>query len=1466
MIITVIILLCIVLAGYIVVKSSYVQTRLAKWVASEMTSRLGARVDLERLDIDFFNKVTLEGFIMYDQEGDTLAAASSLYLTIKKFSLRNDAYRFGELTLTNADIRIRQRSPEGALNVDFISKYFGSSTPADTLSSSPISLDVGELRLENARFSYYNPYADPLEEGLDFANIDVRNLNATVGDFQLINDTVRSDIQSFSFTDRSGFKLENLQAEMEIIPEKVLLQSLILDLGESVVRGDLAFKHESWSDYSDFVNAVEIDADLSPTDLNFQEIGYFAPQLFGLDFPFTFEGNFSGTISNLKGRKIMVALGERSVFRGDVDLLGLPDIDATFMDFRIKQLSSDYADLQTIGARLADKTSLFNSLPSELERAGSLFFEGSFTGFTKDFVAYGGLTTEAGRLDLDLNLKNDSLNNQLIYTGGIEARRFDVGHILGIPELGSVTAEAEVRAISRAQFVSSSLKGKINQLVYAGYAYEDITVDGDISKNTFEGRLQSKDPNLHFNFDGVVDFAGSIPLFNFDAQIYNIDLSALNLVGADDSLSFSSNLTLNGRGNRLNNMSGTLSAEKSFLCYGDSAVYIESILLSAGGDDRGRKISLTSDIMDLSITGIFEPEELGKGFQHMISEVLPSIYQFDVDETVGPQIFDFSLNYKAPNAVSNLLIPGLNISPNTTIYGSVDNQKSTFGIFARTDSASYKNLAFHGLVVDAGKISEVMKAKVHLSEFVVNGYAIQNPDIDVEAYNDIVEVGMGWLNAENASYGDFDMQLTFIDTANFVVQMKSGNIGTYGSVWELTRPAQVWVAGDSIAVDSLILAKHEQVLAVSGTISRNPESELLVNLQNFNLADIDSLGFNTETKLSGILNLQGSVSNVYAEPLLRASADIENLAIDGFELGNITATSEYVQTGLALNGSLNRSGKKLLDFKGDYLIGQEEPLDGTLTLDQFDLDLVNVLGLKDVRDISGFADGEIQVEGTLKEPRLKGIIDFAEARFTIDYLNATFIFSDEVRVEDGWLGIDYKPIYDINGNKGFVVASAFHDNFKNWTYDVSADVDNFFILNTSREMNSIYYGTAYATGTVQIGAYEDQLEINIDARTNKGTSIKLPLDESGEVTLENFVYFVEREKIQESSRTADLTGVQMRLNLDVTPDADVQLIFDEQTGDIIRGRGSGVLTFEISPSGEFNMFGRYEIVSGSYLFTLKNLINKQFIVRPGGVIGWYGNPYEADMDITAYYGLRAPLFPIMIENQERYRVREDINVVLNLTDKLLNPNITFEIELPQATENERSQLASVVSTTQQLNQQVFSLLILNRFLPVAVSQNETGSGITGLGSATTSDFVSTQISNWLSEISNDFDVGINYRPGDQISNQEVAVALSTQLFNERLTVRGNFGVTQASELQYTQGQSGLVGDFLLEYMLTEDGKIRLKVFNETNPYENFSTGGAGSIYTQGVGLIYQEDFNTLDEFVNKVGKLFTNDKAEKADS
>lgn len=1461
-----IVLIALVMA---VLNSSYVQTKLGQWAAHNLSEKLHAEVGVDKLDIDFFNKLQLNGVIIYDQNHDTLFYAQSIYLSVRSFNLKNNLFRLGDLKLTRAELNIQTLDSLGTTNMDFLTNYFSSDStvvePVDT-TKVQITLSVKKFLLENCAFSFRDSFAAPDSSLLKISDLAVGSIDGDIRNFQFMEDTLRCTFQTFNFYEKSGLRLENLAGNVQIDPSGIHAEKLELITPDSDIHGNLALLQDSWSDYSSFIHNINLDSKFDLSTINLRDIGYFIPEVQNLDFPIYMEGDVWGTIDNLKGRKLKLTAGDRSIFRGSFDVSGLPDAENAYIDLRVKQLSSDYNDLAAIANEVTRDSTFSEKLPIELKRAGSIFFEGSFTGFPQDFVAYGGLTTEAGKLDLDLNLKSDSIQNRLNYEGGVKTKNLDMGRLLDIEKMGSVTANAQITAYSREKLISGKIDGTIESFNYSGYDYQNLKVNGTVSNKMFQGKINSRDPNLNFDFQGIVDFSSRLPLLNFRANVYNADLTALHLINDTNELSFSTNMTLNAEGIRLNEINGSIQARNTYICYGDSVLFLENLKVSAAGDAGNRFINFISDVVDVSLIGSFDIDELPQSMTNLVGEVMPSFVK--KEPTQVDQNFDFSLNYKKRNLITGLLIPKLEIASQTTAYGSYNSIDRSFSLYLRSGKLSYGDYEVHDFSADLGKQSEILKGKFFGSKALISGFEIENVDLDAEAYNDIVQVGFGWLNKNKSVRANIDAQVTFLNEKSYVIDISPSYVGSENAIYKIENPTRITVDSTHISVNNLVLDHKNQKLEINGSISEDKSEELTVLLKNFDFATLDSMGLDMATSLRGIVNLQGSVSDFYGERIIGATGSIDSLAYGDFELGNVAVSSRYFgeEDKLALNGTLSRGTEKILDFKGDYKIGNENPLNGKLTLEQFNLDILNAFKIPQINHYSGYANGEIKISGKLTKPALDGYIDFDNARFLVEYVNTYYTFSDQVRVEDGWFGIDYKPLYDDKGHKGFVVASAFHEDYANWNYDVSVEANDFFIMNTTREMNSTYFGTAYGTGTIQLGGYDGFLEISIDAKTEKGTSIKLPLDETADVTLENFVHFVTKADEAHEERNADLSGIQLRLNIDATPDAEVQLIFDQKSGDIIRGRGSGKLTFEISPSGEFLMFGRYELQEGSYLFTLKNLINKQFQLRKGGTIGWYGDPYNADIDLSATYQLRTPLYPIMVENQENYRGREDVNVVLNLTEKLMNPAITFNIELPQATETERSQLESITSTTQQLNQQVFSLLILNRFLPVyqtTTQENQAISGVSGLGSATTSDFISSQISGWLSEISNEFDIGINYRPGDQISNQEIAVALSTQLFNERLQVRGNFGVTSASESQYTQSQTSIVGDFLVEYSLTKDGKIRLKVFNETNPYEVFST--SSSIYTQGIGLVYQEDFNTLDEFFTEIKGLFTNDKAKKAD-
>ncbi|MCI5057424.1 MAG: translocation/assembly module TamB, partial [Flavobacteriales bacterium] len=328
-----------------------------------------------------------------------------------------------------------------------------------------------------------------------------------------------------------------------------------------------------------------------------------------------------------------------------------------------------------------------------------------------------------------------------------------------------------------------------------------------------------------------------------------------------------------------------------------------------------------------------------------------------------------------------------------------------------------------------------------------------------------------------------------------------------------------------------------------------------------------------------------------------------------------------------------------------------------------------------------------------------------------------------------------------------------------------------------------------------------------------------------------------------------IQNIQMNFDLEITDDAKVQIIFDEKVGDVIKTTGNGEMKMEINSLGKFNLFGEYVIFKGDYLFTLQNIINKKFDIVEGSKITWNGDPYSALLDIKTIYRLKAPLSDIMstVDSSNSYNRRVPVDCYLNLSNELMSPNIEFDIDLPSAENEVLDAFNGLISKEGEINRQFFSLLVLNRFI---APDNETAVR-SNVGTTNTTEMMSHQISNWLSKISNDFDVGFKYRPGDEISDEEIELALSTQLFNDRLSIEGNFGMT-GNNANATQ-TNNLVGDVLVEYKVKKDGSVSLKAYNSSNEFN--IVDATTSQDTQGVGVLFRKDFSSFKELFRSIFKF-----------
>ena len=300
----------------------------------------------------------------------------------------------------------------------------------------------------------------------------------------------------------------------------------------------------------------------------------------------------------------------------------------------------------------------------------------------------------------------------------------------------------------------------------------------------------------------------------------------------------------------------------------------------------------------------------------------------------------------------------------------------------------------------------------------------------------------------------------------------------------------------------------------------------------------------------------------------------------------------------------------------------------------------------------------------------------------------------------------------------------------------------------------------------------------------------------------------------------------------------------------MKSKGDGNIQLNIDQNYDISMYGNYNISQGEYVFALKEFINKKFILNKGGKITWLGDPYNAKIDLSAIYPLRTSLYNILpTVERDNWKHKSLVDVYINLENDLMNPDVQFNVDVPKANESVKASLNSILSNNEELNKQVFSLLILNQF----ITPNHLNLGDNGkVYDISTSEMLSNQLGNMISSFTDEFDIGFDYSLGDPITNDKLTVAMSTQQFNDRLSIETNLGMSQSNNL--TQNPNSFIGDVNVEYKLNSAGNIRIHAYNESNEY-NLSNQNQSN-YTQGVGISYKQSFNSLRELFCEMGNLF----------
>jgi hypothetical protein len=494
----------------------------------------------------------------------------------------------------------------------------------------------------------------------------------------------------------------------------------------------------------------------------------------------------------------------------------------------------------------------------------------------------------------------------------------------------------------------------------------------------------------------------------------------------------------------------------------------------------------------------------------------------------------------------------------------------------------------------------------------------------------------------------------------------------------------------------------------------------------------------------------------------------------------------------------------------------------------------------------GYGSGALTLTGDFSDPVLKGSVKLMRTELLVDYLRTSYSFTGDFKFDKDRMYFDDIQLIDSTFGKGTVSGTISHKAFANFGLDLTLDANNLVALNTPFNPNEVYYGKAKTTGTMTLKGPVEDLVLKANVTSEKGTAVVIPISFSRSISDNNFIQYKKHGDVEKAAAIpapVESSVFSVQLRMDVTRNANIGIVLPYQMG-TIDVYGDGLVNLGVDTRGEYSMYGNYVMDHGNFMFNFQNILKKNFQIQKGGTITFNGSPYDADIQLQAVYKVKTSLAGLPGIPADYQSSRVNVNCNINLAGNLYNPEIKFSLKMPDATEELQRAIYSVIDTSNaiEMNQQMISLLVLNTF--------STSSGINNTTAAlgiSSYEIISAQLSRMLSQISKDFDIGVNYRPGDQISPTELELALSTQLWDNRVTIDGAVGMNTYSDAAQT---TQIIGDVLVEVKITEDGRLRFKAFNRTNSAGDVLISGY-SPYTQGIGIVFRKEFNNFGELLRR---------------
>jgi hypothetical protein len=1424
----------------------FVQTKIARYFTNSINKDFGTNINIDEVAISIFGGVKFKKVLIRDHHKDTLIYSNRISTTILegKKMLDGDLI-FGDLDLHGLLFNLRTYKNEKQSNLDkFIIAF-----ETGKKSSKKFLLKANTLKIYDGHFILTD---DNRENPKD---LDFTKLNASVADFQIYGPEVTTIINKMSFLDFRGLYVKNLSSKFSYSKKNIKLENLDLLTKESTLKGTVLLKYKI-EDFSNFTDKVQFDIKLAAASIASNDIRYFYKQI-GRNQHFYTKARINGTLNDLKFKNLELVDDRKTQINGDINFKNLfaKKGQKFSMYASFNKLTSSYNDLIVILPNI-----LGNKLPTSLKKLGRFTARGTANISTTAVEADFSMLTALGKVTSNLQIQNIDVIDRASYVGNVILENFDIGTLFDQKELGKISFNIDVDGKGfKREYLNTAIKGDISQIDYKNYNYTNIVVNGALKSPNYKGQITVNDPNLSMTFDGLLDLSKKDSRYDFHINVENADLTKLKLV--KDSVSiFKGDVIVEASGNNIENFQGNVYINKTSY-QNTKGIYNfdDFTIISSFDQSRVRTITVNSpDIVEGEIVGKYEFNQL----ENLVKNSLGSLYtNYKPSKVKKGQFLKF--NFSIYNKIIEIFYPDISIGSNTIIKGNINSDNQEFKFKFNSPQITASNNTFDNIRVSVDNKNPLYNAYIELDSIKTKYYKIRDFSVINVTMKDTLFFRSEFKGGpKGQDYYNLNLYHTINKDNNNVVGISKSEVKFKDYLWFLNEnemPNNQIVFDKSFKnfdIDNIILSHEDQSISLMGAIKGTNVKDLKLSFKDVDLNQITPA--NKKFVLQG--NINGEVNFKQNDNIFQPTSSIviDNLNVNKTDLGTLNFEIEGDESlkKFTINSNLENQNFESFNANGSFqIVNKETILDLKLKFEKFNIATLNSLGGEVLSNIRGSISGNSSIEGNLKKPNINGRLFLDDAGITIPYLNVDYALSNNTIIDL----TDEKFLFRNNtltdtkyGTIGKLNGSIEHNNFADWKLDLAINSKRLLALDTQDREDTAYFGTAFIDGVATIKGPTNSLFIKVAAKSEKGTAIKIPINNAESVSDNVFLHFVtaqEKYNLENgiTDNTRNYNGLELEFDFDITPDAEVEVILDRNTGHGMKGKGYGSLLFKINTLGKFNMWGDFQAYEGTYNFKYGGLIDKKFAVKKGGSITWEGNPMRAQLNLEAVYKTTAN--PAVLLDNSSFNTKVPVEVIIGIRGDLTSPEPDFNIEFPTVSNVLKSEIQYKLNDKDVRQTQALYLLSSGGFLsPEGVSQADFSGSLFETASSILGGIIQSDDEK--------FKVGLNFIGADRRIGKETDgrfVATISSKINERITINGKLGVPFGGI-----NESAIVGDVEILYRVNEDGTLNLRIFNKENDI-NYIGQGIG--YTQGLGLSYEVDFDTFKEFVNKIFKNLKIDRA-----